>query len=106
MGSIDFDSPLAETYITQVRQFERAGKQPRRRAAVDRGEALRAREVRRRVDRLTMGYQAQIEGPAWQGPETCSECGGTIAASSAALPWRCIYTKSGRVDLYRCERCG
>lgn len=100
---IDFDTPLADTYIPLVRQFKKAGKQPRTRPAVNRQEALQAAEVRRRVDRLAFGYQAQDEGPAWQGPGICSECGGELHHDEGRQPWRSIYTKTGRIDLHRHE---
>lgn len=93
----DYDSGLADVYISQVRQIEKHGGKVRSRPAVNREEKQIAQEVRRRVDRQTFGYSPQAEAPVSDVCERCS------ATEGLRLKGR-VYLDSGQViNRYRCE---
>ena len=76
--SIDFNSEVADTYISQMRQLENAGdpnKVIRRRPAINAAERDTAKKVRIRVDRSTFGYVAPHQDIAFV--PRCSVCGAT-----------------------------
>lgn len=99
---MDFDTELAETYITQVRQIERGGGRVRSRPAINQDERLQAREVRQRVDRITLGYRREDEAAPVSDPAHCALCGQRFTRKGDGWLFKSIYTRHGRVDLYRC----
>lgn len=110
MGSIDFDSEPAYWYERTMRSSEAARLPIRRRIAIDRDEALVAREVRRHLDRIVTpmpGVAAQAFDPALSRAQIAHLCGVcqlrfTRAEWRQRRLWRSIYPKGGgRVDLYR-----
>lgn len=118
MGSIDFDSEPAYWYIKTLRESHKANLPTRSRPAVSRDEALQAAEVRRRVERQTLGYgrtqgdarraanEAFVEAVA--AAHTCAVCGSpfTRAQLRARRLWRVIYPPhGGRIELWRHSIC-
>lgn len=101
MSSIDFNSGPAEVYVSQMRTFRKAGKQPHWRPAVNRAEKLLADEVSRYVDRSTFGYLPPSDLAPSPAQRVCEGCG----SSDELRLIGSVYLKCGRVDKYRCRAC-
>lgn len=97
--SVDANSALGEVYISQLRQFRKAGKQPHFRYAVNRQEKLIANDVNRIVDRITTGYQAITPTLDASQPLACERCGATDDLRIIGA----VYLQGVRVDRARCH---
>lgn len=109
MAAIDFESELAETYITQVRQMEAAGpkgrKNIRHRPPINKHEAEVAKTVRRRVDRVVTGYRGPVSfelnvTPLASETAHCGRCGQAFTDAEPGRLWRQVYGQTGRTDLF------
>jgi hypothetical protein len=119
MSSIDFESEPAYWYIKTMRDTERAGLAKRWRPAVNRDEALKAQEVRRRVGRTTFGHRGFLSNESGYTvfvemvahAHICAKCNEPFSRRAGERwrerrLWRVIYPRAGgRIEVWRHTVC-